>query len=181
MRKRAFASSKRFVSCLCAGLAMILSGALAPASAAPSVSPTLISVSAASTRAVALEAVSMRAEPFSLSSEGNFSPNDPRTRITIFVMNLDLLAGENQTSLTVDAEDAAHVHYPLQVEYVGQVPNFQGIHMVVVRLNDLMTSNLGDVLLRLNLHGMASNRVRLAIGTIGGGPADDSAPNPAPG
>jgi uncharacterized protein (DUF1800 family) len=173
MRKRAFASSKRFVACLCAGLAMILSGALAPASAAPSVSPTLVSVSAASTRAVALEAVSMRAEPFSLSSEGNFSPNDPRTRITLFVMNLDLLAGENQTSLTVDAEDAAHVHYPLQVEYVGQVPNFQGIYMVVVRLNDLMTSNLGDVLLRLNLHGMASNRVRVGIGQIGGGPSDD--------
>jgi uncharacterized protein (DUF1800 family) len=172
MRKRA-ASSKRFTALVCAGLAMIVSGFCAPASAAPSVSPTLISVSAASTRAVALEAVSMRAEPFTLSSEGNFSPNDPRTRITLFVMNLDLLAGENQTSLTVDAEDAGHVHYPLQVEYVGQVPNFEGIYMVVVRLNDLMTSNLGDVLLRLNLHGMASNRVRVGIGQIGGGPADD--------
>src|ERR1043166_6877891 len=43
-----------------------------------------------------------------------------------------------------------------------------------------MTSNLGDVLVRLNLHGMASNRARLGIGQIGGGPADDSAPNPAP-
>ena len=52
--------------------------------------------------------------------------------------------------------------------------------MVVVRLNDLMPANLGDVLVRLNLHGMASNRARVAIGQIGGGPADDSAPNPAP-
>jgi uncharacterized protein (DUF1800 family) len=173
MRNRAFASSKRFVAFVGAGLAMILSGALAPASAAPSISPTLISVSAASTRAVALESVSMRAEPFSLSSEGNFSPNDPRTRITLFVMNLDLLAGETQNSLTADAEDAGHVHYPLNVEYVGQVPSFDGVYMVVVRLNDLMTSNLGDVLVRLNLHGMGSNRVRVAIGQIGGGPADD--------
>src|SRR5467141_3884425 len=173
MRNRAFASSERFVAFVCAGLAMILCGALAPASAAPSVSPTLISVSAGSTRAVALESVSMRAEPFALSSEGNFSPNDPRTRITLFVMNLDLLAGETQNSLTVDAEDAAHVHYPLKVEYVGQVPNFPGIYMVVMRLNDLMTGNLGDVLIRLNLHGMSSNRVRVAIGAIGGGPSDD--------
>jgi len=47
--------------------------------------------------------------------------------------------------------------------------------MVVLRLNDLMTGNLGDVLIRLNLHGIASNRVRVAIGQIGGGPADDSA------
>jgi uncharacterized protein (DUF1800 family) len=115
----------------------------------------------------------MRAEPFSLSSEGNFSPNDPRTRITLFVMNLDLLAGETENSLTADAEDAAHAHYPLRVEYVGQVPNFQGVYMVVMRLNDSMTANLGDVLLRLNLHGMGSNRVRVAIGQAGGGPADD--------
>src|SRR5882672_6655065 len=173
MRNRAFASCERFVALVCAGLAMILCGAFAPATAAPSISPTLISVSAGSTRAVVLESVSMRSEPFSLSSEGNFSPNDPRTRITLFVMNLDLLVGETENSLTADAEDAAHVHYPLKVEYVGQVPGFEGIYMVVMRLNDLMTGNLGDVLVRLNLHGMGSNRVRVAIGQTGGGPADD--------
>ena len=173
MKNRAIASSKRLVAFVVAGLAMILSGALAPVSAAPSISPTLISVSAASTRAVALESVSMTSEPFSLSAETNFSPNDPRTRITLFVINLDLLAGETQNSLTADAEDAAHVHYPLKVEYVSTVPSFDGVYMVVMRLNDLMTGNLGDVLIRLNLHGMSSNRVRVAIGQIGGGPADD--------
>ena len=182
MRKRAFASSKRFVATVCAVVALLICGAVAPASAAPSISPTLISVSAGSTRAVALESVSMRAEPFSLLSEANFSPNDPRTRITLFVMNLDLLAGETENSLAVDAEDGAHVHYPLRVEYVGQVPSFQGVYMVVVRLNDSMTANLGDVLVRLNLHGMGSNRVRVAIGQTGGGPADDpgAAGTPAP-
>src|SRR5882672_9732093 len=174
MRNRAFASCERFVALVCAGLAMILCGAFAPATAAPSISPTLISVSAGSTRAVVLESVSMRSEPFSLSSEGNFSPNDPRTRITLFVMNLDLLVGETENSLTADAEDAAHVHYPLKVEYVGQVPGFEGIYMVVMRLNDLMDGNLGDVLVRLNLHGMGSNRVRVAIGQVGGGLADDN-------
>jgi uncharacterized protein (DUF1800 family) len=178
MKNRAFASSKRLVAFVGAGLAMILSGALAPVSAAPSISPTLISVSAGlpsagATRAVALESVSMTSEPFSLSAETNFSPNDPRTRITLFAINLDLLAGETRNSLTADAEDAAHVHYPLKVEYVSTVPSFDGVYMVVMRLNDLMPSNLGDVLIRLNLHGMSSNRVRVAIGQIGGGPADD--------
>jgi hypothetical protein len=38
-------------------------------------------------RAIALESVTMRAEPFSLSSEGYFSPGDPRTRVTLFCMN----------------------------------------------------------------------------------------------
>jgi uncharacterized protein (DUF1800 family) len=95
-------------------------------------------------------------------------------------MNLDFLSGEPASALTADAQDGTGTLYPLRVEYVGTVPNFPGIYMVVVRLNDLMSANLGDVLVRLNLHGMGSNRARVAVGQIGGGPADDSAPNPAP-
>ena len=148
--------------------------------AAPAISPSLFTVSSSSTRAVALESVSLRSEPFSLSSEGNFSPNDPRTRITLFCTSLDFLSGEPASALTADAQDASGTIYPLKVEYADVVPNFPGIYMVVLRLNDLMSANLGDVLIRLNLHGMASNRVRVGIGQIGGGPADDSAPNPAP-
>ena len=177
MKTPAFAVPKCFVSIFCIGFAILCS---ATAFAAPGISPSLFTVSSTSTRAVALESVSMRAEPFSLNSEGNFSPADPRTRITVFCTNLDFLAGEPFNALTADAEDAAHTIYPLKVEYAGTVPNFPGIYMVVVRLNDLMPANLGDVLIRLNLHGMASNRARVAIGQIGGGPADDSAPNPAP-
>ena len=177
MKMRACTVRKCFVSIFCAGL-VTFCAAVTPA--APSISPSLFTVSSTSTRAVALESVSMRAEPFSLNSEGNFNSTDPRTRITLFCMNLDFLAGEPSSALTVDAEDAAHTVYPLKVEYLGTVPNFPGIYMIVVRLNDLMTSNLGDVLVRLNLHGVASNRARVAIGQIGGGPADDSAPNPAP-
>src|SRR5438093_2650854 len=173
MRIRAFASRKRFLAIVCAGLAAFICGASNTSGATQS-SPLLFSVSATSTRAIVLESVSMRAEPFSLNSERNFSPNDDRTRITLFCMNLDLLAGEGANSLTADAEDGGHSHYPLKVEYVGQVPGFEGIYMVVLRLNDLMTSNLGDVLVRLNLHGMGSNRVRVGIGQIGGGPADDN-------
>ena len=182
MKTPLFAWRRRFVLLACAGLATFVCGVFTEASAAPSASPLLISVSSSSTRAVVLESVSMRTEPFSLSSEGNFSPNDPRTRITLFCMNLDLLAGEPASSITADAEDAAHVHYPLKVEYAGQVPSFEGIYMVVLRLNDLMAANLGDVLIRFTLHGMGSNRVRVAIGQIGGGPADDNpgAGTPAP-
>jgi len=176
MRIRAFALRKSFAAILFTGVA----GLGVQTLAAPSLAPSLFSVSSTSTRAVALESVSMRAEPFSLNGAANFNPADPRTRITVFCMNLDFLQGEGVNALTADAEDAAHNIYPLKVEYVGTVPNFDGVYMVVLRLNDLMTSNLGDVLLRLNLHGMGSNRVRAAIGTIGGGPADDSAPNPAP-
>ena len=202
MTNRAFALRKRFISMVCAGLLVFAAGLVSSVLAATQISPTLISTST-NTRAIALESVTRHAEPFSLASEGNFNAGDPRTRIEIYCMNLDFLAGEMSTSgnilvgdpnaLTVDAEDAAHNHYALKVEYVAQVPplldsngnvtnDFRGLYMVIVRLSDSMTSNLGDVLLRLTLHGMSSNRVRTAIGAVGGGPADDAGavPTPAP-
>jgi uncharacterized protein (DUF1800 family) len=88
-------------------------------------------------------------------------------------MDLELLPGEGANAFTSDVQDATGKIYPLRVEYVGQVPNFPGITMIVVRLADDL-GDVGDVLLRLNLHGMASNRVRVAIGHSGGGPADDA-------
>src|SRR4051812_21008699 len=154
---------------------VLVCAATSPSLAAAAISPSLFTVSSSSTRAVALETVSMTGEPFSINAESNFSPSDSRTRITLFCMNLDFLAGESGSALTADAQDAAGTMYPLKVEYVGTVPNFPGIYMVVVRLNDLMPTNLGDVLVRLDLHGLGSNRARVAIGQVGGGPADDSA------
>src|SRR5256714_4684401 len=180
MKIRALALRKPLSYLLGAMVISIACGALAVAYSSPGLTLSVFSVSSSSTRAIVLESVSMRSEPFARNSEGNFSPADPRTRITLFGTNLEFLQGEGASALTADAQDATGTIYPLKVEYVGTVPNFDGIYMVVLRLNDLMTGNLGDVLVRLNLHGMASNRVRMGIGQIGGGPADDSAPNPAP-
>src|ERR1043165_8293114 len=178
--RRAFAFREPVVLVLCALAVGLVCAASVQVAAASSPPPSVFSISGSSTRAVVLESVSMRGEPFSLNSEGNFSPADPRTRITLFGTNFDFLQGESATALTADAQDGSGNLYPLKIEYVGTVPNFDGVYMVVLRLNDNMTSNLGDVLVRLNLHGMASNRARVSIGQVGGGPADDSAPNPAP-
>src|SRR5687768_4601442 len=141
--------------------------------------PILIS-QATSTRAIAFESVTMKAEPFALTSSWNYAA-DNRTRIAIFAMDLELLPGEGANAFSSDMQDGNGKIYPLRVEYAGQVPNFPGITMIIVRLSDDLTA-VGDVLLRLNLHGMASNRVRVAIGHTGGGPADDpgAVATPAP-
>jgi uncharacterized protein (DUF1800 family) len=188
MTKKAFTPRLRFVSTMCAGLLAVVCLASNSAQAVQS-GPVLFSAST-STRAIALEAVTLKAEPFSLTASVPFSA-DTRTRITLFCMNLDLLAGESASAFSADAQDGSGNHYPLTVEFVGSVPpafdgvnttDFGGIYMIVLRLNDAMTSNLGDVLVRLNLHGMSSNRVRVGIGSVGGGPADDpgAVPTPAP-
>ncbi len=158
---------------------VLLFGGFATVRAATNKKPILIS-QATSTRAVALESVTLRAEPFSPTSTVAFS-QDTRTRICIFAMDLELLPSEGANAFTSDVQDGGGKIYPLRVEYVGPVPNFPGITMIIVRLADDL-GDVGDVLLRLNLHGVSSNRVRVAIGHSGGGPADDqgAVATPAP-
>ena len=155
-----------------------IGGRAATLQAATNRPPTLLSEST-STRAIAFESVTMKAEPFPLTASVPFS-SDTRTRIAIFAMNLELLSAygsstsvEGTSAFTADAQDVAGKHYPLRVEHVGRVPGFPGITMIIVRLADDM-GDVGDVLLALNLHGVASNRVRVAIGHMGGGPPDDT-------
>ncbi|HMF55816.1 MAG TPA: DUF1800 domain-containing protein [Pyrinomonadaceae bacterium] len=166
--------------CICAALA--LCGSVQSSQAAPG-GPTIISNNS-STRAIAVDSVTFAAEPFNRDQGAPLSA-DNRTRIMIFAMNLDMISGEGVNAFSADAEavvNGATVRYPLSVEYMSPVPGFEGITEFIVRLNDQMPTDLGDVLIRLNLHGVSSNRVRIAIGHVGGGPADDqgAVATPAP-
>lgn len=161
-------------------LAITICSLAATTSAATNKKPVLISRSD-STRAIALETSTLKAEPFSLNQILPMSA-DGRTRISVFAMNLELLAGEGVSAFTSDVQDGTGKLYSMKVEFMGAVPGFPGITMFVLRLPDDLGGDVGDVLLRLNLHGVASNRVRIAIGHSGGGPADDQGalPTPAP-
>ena len=120
-------------------LTVVLLCGVRTASAATNKKPILIS-QATSTRALAVEAVTLRAEPFSLTNSWNYAA-DNRTRVCIFAMDLELLPGEGANAFSSDVQDGNGKIYPLRVEFVGQVPNFPGITMIVVRLAD----DLGDV------------------------------------
>lgn len=136
--------------------------------------PVLIS-EPTSTRAVAIDSVTWKREPFPLVQPIPFSL-DSRTRVMLFARNLDLLPGEGASAVTAEAEDATRTRYPLTVEYVGKVPGFEWMSSVIVRLNDGL-GDVGDVLVRLSYRGVASNRVRIGIGHTGGGPPDDDGGN----
>jgi uncharacterized protein GlcG (DUF336 family) len=98
----------------------------------------------------------------------------------LFTMNLTLQAGDTVDAVNVEAEDFAHHLYQLPVEYIGPVPNQPWATSVVVRLSDGM-DDLGDVLVRVSYRGVSSNRVRIAMGQIGGGLPDDEGAAPTPG
>lgn len=173
-------------SSLLALLAIFL-GAYSQTFAAALKAPTLISQSS-NTRAVAFESVTLRGEPFPLTSTVAFSP-DTRTRICVFAMGVQLLPGEGVNAFTADVQDSAGKLYPMRVEFMAVVPDvagppslsMAGLTMFIVRLPDDL-GDVGDVLLRINSHGLASNRVRVAIGHSGGGPSDDpgAVATPAP-
>ena len=143
--------------------------------------PVLLTESS-STRAIALSSPALQREPFQTVTPSSVGlSQDTRTRVMLFVMNLDLLAGEGASAFTADAEDAQHRHYPLVVEAVSPVPGNVWMSAIVLMLNSDM-ANAGDVLVRISLHGVSSNRVRIAVGRMGGGPPDDpgASPQPAP-
>ncbi len=144
-----------------AALLIVIAGLVSSSNAASSRAPVLLS-NATSTRAIVLESVTLKPEPFGITSSVAFG-SDTRTRLCIFAMGLDLLPGEGINAFTAEAQDGTGKRYSLRVEFFAPVPDFPGITMFVVRLADDM-GDVGDVLLRLSLHGMSSNRVRVAIG-----------------
>jgi uncharacterized protein (TIGR03437 family) len=112
-------------------------------------------------RAISLDSVTFVRDPFPLTTTHNFSL-DQHTRITLFAVGLELLAGEDASVVTAQGEDAGHGTYPLNVEYVGKVPGFDWLTQVVIRLPDNVMP-LGDLLVGVSLRGAASNKVVVGI------------------
>ncbi|MFL6211596.1 MAG: DUF1800 family protein [Pyrinomonadaceae bacterium] len=158
---------------------VLVCGALS-AAAAQTRSPIILT-DATSTRAIALDSISRTRDPFRVNTVSFVAGADTRTRVLFFVMNLDLLPSEGANALTADGEDETHRLYKFKVENVDPVPGFEGMQQVIIRLSDDI-GDVGDILLRLNLHGVASNRVRISVGHTGGTLQDDpgSVPSPAP-
>ena len=122
--------------------------------------PTLISEES-STRAVAVESITRKREPFSPRTEVSWG-SDNRTRIILFVVGFELMPGETSSVITAQAEFAGKGPYPLEIEYVGKVPNFDSFTQVNLKLpNEL--ANAGDVLVSLSLRGVISNKVVINV------------------
>jgi uncharacterized protein (TIGR03437 family) len=109
--------------------------------------------------AIALDSVLMVRDPFSLVNTLNFSL-DQRTRIMLFGMNVDLLAGENSSAVSARAEDAQLNIYPLTVEFVGKVPGFDWLSQVIVKLPDNLPANQ-NLFVSITLRGQTSNKARI--------------------
>jgi hypothetical protein len=114
-----------------------------------------------SLRALALESISLRRDPFPVLTLHNFS-SDNRTRIVLFAVNAELKPAENISSITAQAEDSLHQPYNLPVESIGKVPGHDWLKQVVVRLPDGLGS-AGDIWVSIRVHDVVSNKVLVKV------------------
>ena len=98
----------------------------------------------------------------------------------LFALNLQLQPNEPPTAVTADAEDANHTFHQLIVEHIGPVRDHPWVSSVIIRLPESLPAT-GDVLVRIKYRDLVSNRVRVGIGQLGGGPPDDLNAVPTPG
>lgn len=106
-------------------------------------------------RAIALDSVTW-IRLFPLVTSYNFSP-DQRARIMLLATDMELPAGESSSAVTAQAEDTRHNIYPLTIEYIGKVPNFDWLTQIIVKPPDELKDR-GDVWININLRGSLSNK-----------------------
>ncbi len=133
---------------------------------APSPAVPMLLTDETTGRAVALDSVTMVRDPLPRDTAHNFS-QDRRTRVTLFAVNADLMPGEGASVVTAQIEDVQNRIYPMMVEYVGKVPNFDWLTQIIVRLPDEV-SNYGEWWwVKITVRGAASNSAQMLINIRG--------------
>lgn len=119
----------------------------------------VLQVEAGTNHAIAFDSVTFKRDPFSVVNGSNFNP-DHRTRVILFATNLTLGPGETSAAVTVQAEHSGGVHN-LPVEFVGQVPGFDCLTQVTVKLPDGLA--IGNALMSVTFRGKTSNKAFIVI------------------
>jgi hypothetical protein len=114
-----------------------------------------------SQRALALDSVNLLRDPFVGNTTLNFS-GDHRTRLILLAGNIDLLAGETSSVVTVEADDGLGGTYPVTVESVSKVPGQNWLTQVMLRFPDQWMTG-GDVWITLKLRGVPGNKAFVTI------------------
>ena len=118
-----------------------------------------------SDHAIAFNAATFVREPFQVFTEQNFS-SDKRTRIMLFVADLDFSREDQISELVVQAEGPAIGTVLLPVEHMMKVPFFDWLTQLQVLLPDNL-ANAGDVTIRVSWRGVSSNPARVSIKPLG--------------
>jgi hypothetical protein len=123
--------------------------------------PPILLTDEETSKAAALESVTLLKEPFTVIPEHFFS-SDQRTRLLLFGVNLELRSDENISAITVQAEDSQQRTYVLPVEAVSSIPMFPWLRQLTVKIPEEL-QGIGDVWLSVSLRGAGSNKALIKI------------------
>jgi beta-glucanase (GH16 family) len=112
-------------------------------------------------RALALDSVNFNRDPFSVTNTYNFS-SDHTTRLMLLSANLDLQPGDGPSIVAAQADDGNGHSFPLVVEWVGRLPNFDWITVVIAKLPDEL-ANANQALINITAHNQSSNTVLVSL------------------
>jgi len=113
-----------------------------------------------SLKALAVDAVSLQRDPFSLLND-NYVGNDKRTRINLFLVDLELFGGETLSILTAQATDQLQGLHNLPVENLRKVPGVPWMSQLTLRLpGDLMP---GEFKVSVTARGKTSNAATFRV------------------
>jgi beta-glucanase (GH16 family) len=112
-------------------------------------------------RALALDSVTFKRDPFSVRNFSNFSA-DHTTRVMLLSANLDLQPGDGPSIVTVQVDNGNGSPYPLTVEWIGRLPGLDWITVVIVKLPDDLT-NSNQALFSITAHSQSSNAVSVSL------------------
>jgi hypothetical protein len=76
--------------------------------------------------------------------------------------NLDLQPGDGPSTVTAQADDGKGHTFPLIVEWVGRLPSFDWITVVITKLPDELL-NANQALISVTARGQASNQVSVSL------------------
>jgi len=107
--------------------------------------------------AIALDSVSFVPQPFSLFNSLGFS-NDGMMRVMLFAKNLE----PNSSQVSVTAEEDNGKTYPLDIEYIGEIPSQSWLTQLNIKLSPTLLSGK-CVQLRVSAAGVSSNNGRICI------------------
>lgn len=105
--------------------------------------------------AMALDSVTQALGPFTLASSVNWG-GDGGTRVSLFVSGLNLLPGDNASSLVVTGEDEQGTIHTLPVEHMGALPDADNVTQIIVKLPQVSVPV--ELTVRVSLRGTLTNK-----------------------
>jgi hypothetical protein len=123
--------------------------------------PPILLTEDSSLNALALDSMQQTRDPFAITNNGYFG-TDKRTRLQLYLVDLDLYSGETLSIITAQAVDSQQKSYNLAVEDLRKVTDTPWLSQLTVRL----PSELGGVTsitVTVTARGQTSNAAKLRL------------------